>query len=84
LGKEGDLYSYTIVAEDFLGGVPAPYTVGYVKLDGASTRIANFIKGIDYSDLEGARDKLKIGMKVKVVFKETREGRITDFFFEPL
>ncbi len=67
-----------------MGGVEPPYIVGFVKLNGADTGIANFIKGIDLEDMKKAIERVKIGMKVRVAFKDIREGRVTDFFFEPV
>lgn len=82
VGIEGKIQSFTIVYEKFEGLPPPPYAIAYVLLDGASTAMVNFVKGLDLSDLNQAIKRIKIGARVKVVFKKRREGRITDFWYE--
>jgi len=84
LGLEGTVETFTLVQDKFEGFPDPPYVVAYVRLDGADTAMPNFIEGLDLSDPKEALKKLKIGMKVKAVFKEQREGRVTDFVFKPL
>lgn len=73
---EGVLYSYTILRFAFLDPEtgkekPVPYGYAFIKLDGADTSIQHFIEIKDES-------KVKIGARVKAVFKEKREGKVTD------
>jgi hypothetical protein len=82
VGREGKIQSFTIVYEKFEGLPDPPYAIAYVLLDGASTAMVNFVKGLDLSDLNQAIKKIRIGAKVKVVFKKKRKGRITDFWYE--
>ncbi|MCI0453579.1 MAG: Zn-ribbon domain-containing OB-fold protein [Candidatus Dadabacteria bacterium] len=82
VGGEGKIQSFTIVYEKFEGLPPPPYAIAYVLLDGASTAMVNFVKGLDLNNLDQAIKKIKIGAKVKVAFKRKREGRITDFWYE--
>jgi Predicted nucleic-acid-binding protein containing a Zn-ribbon len=82
VGREGKIQAFTIVYEKFEGLPDPPYTVAYVLLDGASTAMVNFVRGLDLSDLNRALKRIKIGAKVKVAFKRKREGRITDFWYE--
>ena len=84
LGGEGTVETFTLIGEKFEGFPDPPYVVAYVKIDGADTAMANFIKGIDLSNQKKALEKLKIGMRVKAVFKDRREGRMTDFVFKPV
>ena len=74
VGKEGTLQSFTIVNErysDFFQPKRPPYTVGIIKLDGASTGLCHFVDETNPS-------KLKVGMRVRAVFKEKREASILD------
>jgi uncharacterized OB-fold protein len=49
-----------------------------VKLDGADTGMVHFIGEVKPADI-------KIGMKVKAVFKDKREGNILDIkYFKPV
>jgi uncharacterized OB-fold protein len=82
VGTEGKIQAFTIVYEKFDGLPDPPYAIAYVLLDGASTAMVNFIKGLDFTDLNGALNQIKIGIRVKVVFKRKREGKITDFWYE--
>ncbi|HEY3241197.1 MAG TPA: hypothetical protein VGL92_16660, partial [Acidimicrobiia bacterium] len=52
----------------------------YVRLDGAGTAVANFVEGLDLSDPD--RPPLAIGDRMRAVFAEERQARITDFHFE--
>lgn len=83
VGCGGTVQAFTVVYEKFEGLPEPPYAIAYVLLDGASTSMANFVKGIDLSDTEKALRHIKIGRRVRVVFKRKREGRITDFWYEP-
>ncbi len=84
LEPKGTLEAYTIVTYKFEGLPDPPYIIGYFKLNGADTTIPHFLTGVDLSNLEDARKKIKVGMPVRVVFKnkEQREGRMTDFRIE--
>ena len=72
----------TIVTAAFEHLPPPPYAIAYVRLDGVSTALVNFVRGLDLSDVPAAAAKLMPGTKVKVVFKDEPEGRITDFHYE--
>ncbi|HAR97445.1 MAG TPA: hypothetical protein DCS11_00785 [Syntrophus sp. (in: bacteria)] len=52
---------------------PIPYTYGYIKLDGADNIFSHIINETDLS-------KIKVGMKVRAIFKDTAEmqGNIQD------
>jgi len=82
VGKEGRIEAFTIVYEKFEGLPDPPYAVAYVLLDGASTAMANFLKGVDLSDISQALKRIGIGARVRAAFKRKREGRITDFWYE--
>ena len=84
LPETGTLEAYTIVMEKFGGFPDPPYVLAFIKLDGADTSVAHFLQGLDLGDLETIKGQISTGMRVKVVFKDEREGRMTDFTFEPL
>jgi uncharacterized protein len=82
LANEGELYVYSIVHRSF-PGVQVPYVSAIVDLKGGGTVKGNLI-GIDPSP-----EKIKMGMPVKVVFKDAlgrkdRDGNsYLSYFFEP-
>lgn len=82
----GTLNAFTIVTDEYrVPDMPEqPYVIALVKLDGASTSIAQLLKGVDLANLEKAAAQLKPGLRVKAVFKPAgqRQGRIQDFYFE--
>lgn len=82
VGPEGTIEGFTITMEKWPGNPDPPFAVAYVKLDGADTALLNFVAGLDFSDLDETAKKLSIGTRVKVVYKEEREGTITDFKYE--
>jgi hypothetical protein len=55
-----------------------------VTLDGADSSVLNFVEGVDLSDQDAAGAYLFAHDRVRVVFSEQREGRITDFHFESI
>ncbi len=55
-----------------------PYSIAFVKLDGANTAL---LQGIFSENL--VPSKVKKGSRVRAVFLKEREGKMTDFFFVP-
>jgi uncharacterized OB-fold protein len=85
LSPKGTLEAFTIVTSKFEGLPDPPYVICYIKLEGADTSFPHFLTGIDLSDTDKARQKIKVGMSVHLVFKDRgkREGRMSDFRVEP-
>lgn len=84
VSNEGKLEVFSIVGTKFPGLPDPPFVLGYVTLDGADTAVLNYVTGIDLSDIDAAAQKLLKQPRVRAVFKEKREGRITDFCFDVL
>jgi len=83
VGPEGVVESFTFTYARFAGYADPPYGVAYVRPDGASTAIANFVTGVDYADSAAAAARLAIGTRMRAVFRPDREARITDFTWTP-
>lgn len=83
LGTTGNLEAFTIVYQGFQGLPDPPYAIGYVVIEGASTAILNFIRGVDLSTGRDALAELYVGAPMRAVFAERRQGRMADFWFEP-
>jgi uncharacterized OB-fold protein len=85
---EGTLRTFTIINYRYTGQPKdPPYIVGVIKLDGADVGFTHFIGGVDLSDIERAGRELKVGTRVRAVWKpkEKREGSIFDIeYFEPV
>ncbi len=86
LKPEGTLEAFTFVTEDYyFPDMPeTPYVICLVKFGEASTSIPQILKGVDVSDPQKTIKKLTVGMQVRAVFKDKREGRIDDFHVEPV
>jgi len=79
VGQAGKLTTYSIVyrSEPFYPVEPT-FVYGIIQLDGADTGLVHFINEVDLQ-------KVRIGMRVKAVFKEERVGSILDIkYFKPI
>lgn len=79
LDGRGTVSTYTIVNYSLpIQPVPPPFILGVIKLDGADTGFVHFLGEVNFDDV-------KIGMKVKPVFKEKPECNILDIkYFKPI
>jgi len=84
VGNVGEIESYTFGPRKFSTGLPEPFIIAYVILDGADTSIANFVMEMDMTDMKVLEKELFVGKKVEVKYKNEREGRISDFCFVPI
>lgn len=82
-GHDGVIEAATIVTAAFDNLPKPPYAIAYVRLEGVSTAMVNFVRDIDLRDVPAAAAKLTPGTKVKVQFIDSPEGRITDFYYVP-
>lgn len=80
-GQEGIIEAATIVSAQFENLPEPPYCIAYVRLDGVSTAMVNFINELDMSDLKAAMARLKPGTRVKVKWVDKPEGKATDFYY---
>ena len=80
-GLEGTIEAATIVSAAFENLPPPPYAIAYVRLDGVSTAMVNFVHGIDLSDVPAAAQRLRPGTRVRVAFVDQPQGRVTDFHY---
>ena len=79
IGNQGIVKGFTVITHSTpVMPFEPPFAYGIIRLDGADTDLVHIIK-------ESDPDKLKIGMKVKAVFKENPRKRILDIeYFEPI
>lgn len=80
-GMQGTIEAATVVSAAFDNLPPPPYAIAFVRLDGVSTAMVNFVRGMDLSDVPAAAAVLKPGTRVKVEFIDQPQGRITDFHY---
>ncbi|MGC8809249.1 MAG: Zn-ribbon domain-containing OB-fold protein [bacterium] len=79
VSDQGTLETFTVVNySTTVQPVPAPLIYGIIKLDGADTGLAHLIGETD-------PEKLRIGMRLKAVFKDERRGNMLDIlYFKPI
>jgi len=79
IGNQGIVKGFTVITHSTpVMPFEPPFAYGIIRLDGADTDFVHIIK-------ESDPKKLKIGMKVKAVFKENPRKRILDIeYFEPI
>ncbi len=82
VGPGGRIEAFTMVYERFNNLPDPPYAFGYVLLDGASTALGGYFRGVDLTDPAKAAEKLAIGTRVTTKFADDRKGDGTDFWFE--
>ena len=78
LSDTGTIMAFSVVNYPFIDpatGIqrPIPYTYGYINIDGSDNIFSHIINETD-------ANKIKVGMKVRAVFKESQEmeGNIQD------
>lgn len=64
-GRTGELLSFTIVRREFTDSPPAPFAIGYARLEGADTALGALIAGVDLGP-EVGDPALRVGMAVEV------------------
>jgi uncharacterized OB-fold protein len=74
----GILTSFTITYAQFTSLPDPPYCVALIKLDGADTGLMHYVGGVDLHELEEAKKAITVGMRVQAVWRDEREGKITD------
>jgi len=80
LSDTGTLLTYTVTRYAVPGIQPQkpPFALGIIKLDGASTGMVHLLGEINLNDLS-------VGLKVKAVFRDVREGNYLDIkYFKPI
>ncbi len=79
VSNRGTLLTYTVCNEQTrIQPVEAPIIYGIIQLDGADTGLVHMLGEVE-------PEQLRIGMRVKAVFKEEREASILDIkYFKPL
>jgi uncharacterized OB-fold protein len=79
VGPEGVLVGFTSIYFSFYDGAlgatrPTPFGAGLIRLDGADTALNHYLS-------EGDVTKLKIGQRVKAVFRDEKQGNIGDILY---
>ena len=86
VGQEGSVETWCLVNYKHYGQIKEPpYVIAQIHLDGADCGFNHFIRGFDLSDVDKVSDKVKLGMKVKAVWRKERHSDIYDIdYFAPV
>lgn len=86
VSQEGTIITWALTEYEYYGMPTKPPFVGaLIKLDGTHCNFLHLIGGIDLSDAEEVRRKIKNGMKVRAVWNENKHGHIMDIkYFTPV
>jgi uncharacterized protein len=81
---KGKLITYSLCTETITNAPEPPYIVAFVLLGQANTTMAQYLRGVDLSNIDEIPNKLKSGMPVRAVFKDRseRKGSVLDFYIE--
>jgi len=76
VGPEGTIVGWTVVRIPFIDPMtgeqrPVPYGFAIIRLDGASTSLYHFLDETD-------ERRIRVGRRVRAVFREKREGSLRD------
>jgi uncharacterized OB-fold protein len=86
VGQEGVLKTWVAVNFSYEGQpkVP-PYIIAIIDLDGADVGLPHFVGNVPLEDFDETAKKVRIGGRVRAVWKEERSGNILDIdYFEPI
>ena len=76
---EGTLQSWVLINFPYQGQPrEPPYIIGVIRLEGADNGFSHFVGGLESYDIDRARQAVRIGMRVRAVWSEKREGSIFD------
>jgi uncharacterized OB-fold protein len=78
------LQSFTVTHVKFLGLPDPPHITGIVKVGKSVTNFLHFVSGVAFDDPKDLENNVKVGMKLRPVWKDNRVGDMFDIaYFEP-
>jgi len=84
LTGEGEIIGWSLTNYSYFG-MPKepPFVVAQIRLDGGDTDFWHFIGGIDLTDLDLVTRTVKIGSRVRPVWRKQKQGCVYDIdYFE--
>lgn len=86
VSSEGTIRTWVLINFSYEGQPKEPpYILGIIDLDGADVGLPHFIGGVDMTDMEAVERRVRIGGRVKAVWKDKPEGYILDIeYFQPI
>ncbi len=83
---EGEIKGWSMTNYRYFGmPTEPPFITGLIRLDGSDVDMVHLIGGFDLNDMELVRRKIRIGVRVKAVWAEEKNGTIMDIrYFKPV
>ncbi|MFH0959740.1 MAG: Zn-ribbon domain-containing OB-fold protein [Pseudomonadota bacterium] len=86
VSDEGTIRTWVLIGFSYEGQPKEPpYILGIINLDGADVGLPHFVGGVNLDNVKEVAEKVRIGGRVKAVWKDNREGNILDIdYFTPI
>jgi len=86
VGQEGEVKTWVAVNFSYENQPKTPpYLVGMIQLDGSDVALPHFIGGVPLDNFDETAKQVRIGGRVKAVWKKIRNGDILDIdYFVPI
>ncbi len=86
VAHEGEVICWSLTDYEFFGmPTKPPFITALIRLDGTHCGFFHLIGGVDLSDLEAVRGRIRPGTRVRAVWRERKEGCIMDIqYFAPV
>ncbi|MBN2283301.1 MAG: Zn-ribbon domain-containing OB-fold protein [Deltaproteobacteria bacterium] len=86
VADEGTIETWSYATLKFYAQIPEPpFITVQVRLDGCDTGFLHRIAGFDLKDFEKVNRRVKLGGRVKAVWRKKKEGNINDIdYFKPI
>ena len=86
ISTEGEVTGWSMTNFHYFGmPTEPPFITAQIRLDGSDTDFYHLVGGFDLTDLDLVTRTMKIGTRVKAVWKEEKKGCIMDIdYFKPV
>lgn len=86
LSNEGEVTGWSLTNYHYFGmPTEPPFITAQIRLDGSDSDLYHLVGGFDLTDLDLVRKTMKIGTRVRAVWKKEKKGCILDIeHFKPI
>ena len=86
VSNEGEVVGWSLTSYHYFGmPTEPPFITAFIRLDGSDNDFNHLVRGFDLTDLNLVTETMKIGTRVKAVWRKEKKGCIMDIeYFEPV
>jgi uncharacterized OB-fold protein len=86
VAQEGEVVTWSLAHDEFFGmPVDPPFIGALIRLDGTDCNFLHLIGGLDLSNQDTVRGKIRQGARVKAVWSDEKTGHLLDIkYFQPV